>query len=188
MMIYGAKKWQDRTGYYTQRNNAIEELLRAIGVNGYLETCGPTSAVRCIYATGQGENLSLRTSGGWSPQPEDVLTLFMNDPSNENDFLSVRNNFDTTAYPENRIPQYYPFAVKKCFGVNATYDTATPEQVVKLLINGHAVQLLKPGHFVSGVAYDAVRKEIIYDDPLNGFNQRAKLREVEKWDRAIVIY
>lgn len=187
-MIYGAEKWKDRTGYYTQKNNAIEELLRAIGVKGWLETCGPTAAVRCIYAMGFGDRLVTETYGGWEPQPEDVLTLYLNDPRNEKLFLAVRDNFDTKKYPENRIPQYYPVAVKACYGITCTYDVALPEHVAKLIINGHAVQLLMPGHFVAGVAYDTARKEVIYDDPLEGFNKRVSLLEMQSWDRSVIIY
>lgn len=180
-MIYGAKKWNDRTTFSIQTNNAIEAILKKIGAPHWLETCGPTSAVNCLDALGWNTRIGL--PGGGTVQSEDVLTLWLNDIKNRNEEKRARTNIEPEAFLGNEIPQYYPAALFAVFGVLAQYvEGYTFESVASELKNGRAVMLClkNPGHFIAAVAYDEEMQEIIYRDPwpgrtgTDGFNLRMK--------------
>ena len=173
-MIYGCKHWNDRDCFYIQTNNPTEEILQKSKVKNYLETCGPTSAVNCLAA--MGHNIVIDTPGGYKPQPEEVLTDFFNDPNNYHDLQEERKNVDPDDYLGNEIPQYYPLAVKRVFGVRARYDYVNFTEIAEYLKEGLACQICfkKPGHFVAAVAFDDDKKEIIYNDSMGTFNVRLK--------------
>lgn len=192
--------------FYRQSNNSAEELLRKVHLQiardvrlllegkvdgstlnavlhkilSYLETCGPTSAVMCMAAFGRFENDPV---DGALTQREDELTDFFNDPRNYARFRAVRDDVDPASIPGNRVPQYYPIAVKTLYGVRCEFLWTTLLAVVEHLKEGRTAQLCfkDPGHFFSAVAYDEERDEIVYNDPWperymdgNGFNRRAK--------------
>ncbi len=162
-MITGAKNWQDRARYYAQTNNSVEALLQKTG-RRWLESCGPTSAVMCLDALGV--PVVVRTPGGWSPQAEDVLTLLLNDPRHEADRRVIRAGVE--GIPGNRVPQYYPWAVKLVFGAEARMAMPlTWLQLTEALVAQRAVQIcrIEPGHYQAAVAYDDATREVIYHDP-----------------------
>lgn len=169
-MIFGAKYW-DATGmFYSQENNPTEAYnkirLSEKKRDYWMETCGPTSAVNCIAATEGVKNLEIVTPGGYVPQPEELLMDYMTDPRNVTKLNKVRD-LEGANIPGNRVPQYYPLAVKEVFGVKAQFKWGlTLQTLVKDLKQGWAVQvcLLDPGHYLAVVAYDASTHELIYHD------------------------
>jgi hypothetical protein len=184
-MIKGAKFWDDPQRYYTQENNPTESFLKATldERREWLESCGPTAAVNCLSVIGA--NINVICPGEYRPQPEEVLMDFFNDPRNRRDLKSIREV--SNKIPGNRVPQYYPLAVRKVFGAYANFAwEATLSKVSKYLLDGHAVQLcLKdPGHYIAAVAFDTTAQEIIYNDSWpnrfyngRGWNIRMGLRE-----------
>ena len=182
-MIRGARHWDDRSRYYVQTNNAIEELLRKSGQK--LESCGPTAAINCLAVLGY--DLTVTCPGPWRPQPEDILLDYLNDPRNAEKFRGIRTDVDQL--PGNRVPQYYPLAVGEVFG--ARCDFAWLHSFGGLsdyLIKGYAIQicLKSPGHYLAAIAFDDESGEIIYNDPWpgrlggDGFNIRMGSDEYEK--------
>jgi hypothetical protein len=196
-MIKGATYWNDKNRVYAQTNNPTEEilrkrigeippdilaLLRQANAAGYLESCGPTAAVTCLDC--MGSPVAIRTPGGWDMQPEGVLADWFNDPRNYPAMRMVRGDAeaDPERIPGNRVPQFYPVAVKHVFGSGCSFLWLdNPEQAIDHIVAGRAVQLcLKtPGHYIAAVAYDDVTREIIYNDPWpgrhedgNGYNRR----------------
>ena len=179
-MIVGAKFWNDRDRYYAQTNNPSEELLRKTGAVGWLETCGPTAAIMCLATLGY--ELTVTCPGVYRPQPEEVLSDFLNDPRNYPELAKERKDITPDKLPGNRVPQYYPLAVSRVFDAKAFFTWLTdPVQLAKWLTEGRAVQICleKPGHYLAAVAFDDERDEIVFNDPWpdqykdkNGFNRR----------------
>ena len=79
------KSKRDKYHHYSQLNNPEEELLRKVGANGHLETCGPSAFCSCLSAVGY--DLEIKTPGGYKHQPESLLTSFFNDPRNYKRFI-----------------------------------------------------------------------------------------------------
>ena len=178
-MIRGARLWADRSTFSVQTNNSIEAILRKSAAPHWLETCGPTSAVNCLDALGWPTAIGL--PGGGTVQPEDVLTLWMNDLKNAGIQDAARPDIDPADYLDNEIPQYYPVALARVFGVKANFIMPAPfALIVEAVSSGAAVMicLKKPGHFLAVVAYDDVVRALIYRDPwpartgTDGFNLR----------------
>ncbi len=190
-MIKGAVFWDDRERHFVQLNNPTEEILRKAVIEkrkGFLETCGPTSALNCLAALGY--FVTILTPGGYKPQPEEVLTDFFNDPSNDREFERIRAGIQIANIPENRVPQYYPYAVRTVFEADAEFRWLKNwKEVTALLQAGAAIQLcLKvPGHYVAALAYDIEADELVYNDPWpdraglmnKGFNERMGKAEYE---------
>lgn len=191
-MIKGAVNWNKTSAYYIQTNNPSEELLRKTqedqGRSGYLETCGPTAAVNCLAALGY--NLNIICPGEYKPQPEEVLSDFLNDKANYEQFKRIRENLDPAYMPNNRVPQYYPWSVLQVFNAKALFFWKKSWlYVTEKLTEGDAIQLclIRPGHYIAAVAYDLDTNEIIYNDPWpgrhkdgSGFNKRMKRDEYEE--------
>ena len=165
-MVYGAKKWDNPDTYYSQENNPTEAFLKATVEEraGWLESCGPTAAVNCLAA--MGVHLDIVCPGDYRPQPEEVLMDFFNDPRNRDELEEIRN-LDITI-PENRVPQFYPYAVMQVFGVSARFEWGVSwGELVSYLKSGHSVQvcLKSPGHYIAVVAYDSDEDVMLYNDP-----------------------
>lgn len=190
-MIKGTKLWNDRKTFSIQTNNSVEAVLRKalarLGKDrGYLETCGPTSAINILDAMG-------KPTAWYSPsmamiQPEDALTLWMNNPANTSALQLVRKDIDPDDYLGNEIPQYYPHAIGACFNVGCRYlEGQNFEWVASVVSEGHGVMicLKSPGHYLAVVAYDDETKELIYRDPwpgrtgTDGYNLRMKKTEFD---------
>lgn len=164
-MISGAGYWDDRDRYYSQENNPTEAFLKATIDSRFfwLESCGPTSAVNCLSA--MGFRTDVECPGAYEPQPEEVLMDFFNDPRNKAKLDAVRVVADNI--PENRVPQYYPVGVKEVFDAVCEFKWGPTFKVVADLVSsGHAVQvcLVKPSHYIAVVAYDTIKKELVYHD------------------------
>jgi len=180
-MIKGAKFWSDRSKYYIQTNNSLENLMKKKYKTGYLETCGPTAAINCMAVLGYGVKTICREV---EFQPEDILSLFMNDPSNKAKFERIRKGVDYL--PGNRVPQFYPWAVMQLFNVECEFKYGDIERIRQSLIEGNSIQLLlkRPGHYIAAVAIDTENWDIIINDPWpnrfkdkNGFNRRISIKE-----------
>lgn len=168
-MIHGARLWNDRKTFFTQTNNALEELLRKRSEASPLESCGPTAAVNCMAVLDY--NLKILCPGPWWPQPEDVLTDWFNDPRNYDKMQATRKDISPYALPGNRVPQYYPIAVKDVFGARCDFAWLNCfGSLSDYLIKGYPLQLCfkSPGHYIAAVAWDDETGEIIYRDPWPG--------------------
>lgn len=187
-MIKGAWLWNDRERtYYTQTNNAVETLLKAKDGRGWLESCGPTAFIMAVAALGIKPEIA--RAGRYSPQPEDIATLYLNDTSNADRFRAARPNLVPGSIPGNRVPQYYPAAAADLYYLPAKYhDSLGFDAVAQLVSEGRPVQLclVDPGHYIIAVAYDDEREELIYNDPWpgrfvdgNGFNVRMSRAEYQ---------
>lgn len=165
-MVRGVKYWDSKQVFYSQENNPTEAYnkSRLNDRGGWLESCGPTSAVNCIAA--MGKNVEITCPGSYKPQPEEVLMDYLNDPRNADKLRSVRD-MGSTDIPENRVPQYYPVAVYEVFGVRGRFEWgASWDEITMDIRRGRAVMLtLKdPSHYVAVVAYDDSKRELIYND------------------------
>jgi len=181
-VISGCKLWADRKTFSVQTNNSVEALLRRwSGKNrGFLETCGPTSAVNVLDALGV--PTAITSPKFASVQPEDFLTLWMNDPANLPG-LKVPDD-----RPTNEYAYAYPNAIGKVFGASALYlEGQGFDQIAAMVTSGRGAMicLVNPGHFLAVVAYDDQTKELIYRDPwpnrtqTDGFNLRMGRSEFE---------
>lgn len=188
MNVRGTVRWGVRETYYSQENNPTEAYNKAVLHNrdSWLESCGPTAAVTCLAA--MGIPVRVRCPGDYEPQPEEVLMDFFNDPRNGTALKRIRKVSDDI--PENRVPQYYPYGVRRVFGVGAEFHWGLDYGEVSRLVSeeGLAVQLCRkrPGHYIAVVAFDSESDELIYNDPWpsqfsdkNGFNRRMHRDEYE---------
>ena len=190
-MIKGVSNWNDRSRFWVQTKNAIEALLKvalpagADGIHhGWLETCGPTSAVNVLDA--MGKPISCISIGGASIRPMDFLTVWMNTPANLPAMSKTITNPDL--YMENEIAEFYPVAVQTVFGAVVEYHTGqTFDWLASLVAGGHGAMicLKSPGHFLAVVAYDDEKQELIYNDSwpgrtgTDGFNLRLTKTDFE---------
>lgn len=190
-MVAGLKLWLDKNTYYIQTNNPTEEILKKEDGNGFLETCGPTSATTGV--AGRGSNVEIICPGNYKPQPEEVLNDFFHDPNNYPELKAVRADLDPSNFFNNRVPQDYEIAIPAVFGIKATFEWKNLEGIYDLLRNNIAVMLCfkKPGHYIVAVAYNKQTEELCYRDPWpnnpypsrlkgqSGFNRWVKRSEIE---------
>jgi len=158
--------------YITQTNNPTETLLGKIRLHTpgltALQSCGPSSAAMAIAAIHGYDFLIMKTRGGYEPQPEEVLMDFFNDPRNEGEFLKIRNNFNHKRINFNEVPQYYPYAVSKVFGIKAIFQWGAKfDEICKEIRKGHSIQiaLKNPGHYITVVGCNPENQSLIYHDP-----------------------
>ena len=188
-MLKGTIRWDNSDAYYSQVNNPTETFLRTImsDFRGWLESCGPTAAVNCLAS--MGVSLGVRCPGVYTPQPEEVLMDYFNDPRNHPALNAIREVPGTI--PKNRVPQYYPRAVRDVFDYRAAFLWGAPWDGVATAVYamGRAVQvcLRSPSHYVAVVAYDKAREELVYHDSWgtrfpdgSGFARRMGRVEFEK--------
>lgn len=193
-MIKGAKFWNDKERtYLIQTDNPTDSLLRKVLKKFdpyYLETCGPTAACICLAALGY--DLKILTSGGYIPQPEEILQDWCNDPNTKQIRERIRKGVDYL--PGNRIPQFYPEAARQVFGKQIksqfSWSGNNFTYVQNYLESKCAIQLClkKPGHYIAALAFDEDTQEIIYNDPwpnrrglkYKGFNERMEIEEFKK--------
>lgn len=188
-MTKGCKFWDDPTRYCGQRDNSLEQYLFSSGQAGF-ETCGPTAAVNALKAIGY--EIETETPGGYNPQPEDVLFLFMNDRRNWPQFQVIRPNLTPGKLPGNRVPQYYPWSIEQVFGVTDVEFLWGPTfgNVAINVTQGRAVQLcMTKGHFVTFVAFDDSTNELVYWDPMEGgFGKRLKAADFAQFEPYYILY
>ncbi len=165
-MIRGTVHWSDRKRYYSQANNPTEALLKATmgNLKSWLESCGPTAAINCLASMGY--DVHIVCPGEYKPQPEEVLMDYFNDPRNLETLKEIRDLPESI--PENRVPQFYPKAVREVFGRPCEFRWGpTFGNIILHVEDGHAVQLClkKPGHYIAVLAYDDSERELIFNDP-----------------------
>lgn len=181
-MIKGCKYWDDRKTFSVQTNNGIETILRRWSGKdrGYLETCGPTSAINILDA--MGKPTAIMSPALAFIQPEDFLAVWMNDPKNHPG-LGIPSEALV-----NEWAQAYPNAITKVFGVSCRFlERQSFEWISSTVAGGVGVMLcLKdPGHYIAVVAFDNIANELIYRDPwpgrtkTDGFNLRMGRKEFE---------
>lgn len=162
-MIYSTKHMTDRKRcHYTQRNNAYEALLERY------ETCGPTSFMSGLNSVGYRTTLIPKV------QEEDIVTSFFNNEHNFKDFQRIRQ-LDYYEVPPNRVPQLYPYMADQLFKARVSFFMGNVKsRTLKELKDFCAVHLCfdDPGHYVVAVGYDEGKNEVVYNDPLEGFNLR----------------
>jgi hypothetical protein len=177
-----SKYGRDKNYYYVQTNNAIEQILKKKNVQSWLENCGPTTAINCIASLG----INVEKWPGM--QPEDIISIFFNNPANFTKLTSIRN-LDLNNYLVNEIPQYYPYMAKYLFNVESKYIvTNNYDLIIKYLKDGNTIQmcLRNPGHYIAAI--DTENNNIIYNDPWpgrdglknNGFNEVMDITEFDK--------
>lgn len=185
-MITGAKFWDDREHYYSQSNNPFETLTRKRKSSSYLESCGPTAAVMCLAVLGY--TIDIFCPGSYSPQPEEVLLDYFNDPRNADRLQAERADISVDQIPPNRVPQFYPLAVREVFGAVGHFAYVSGFEIRRHLDMGRAIQVLTlaPSHYVAIVAYDSEKAQVIANDPWpegrvdgNGFNIRIGIDELK---------
>lgn len=170
MNIRGCKYWNDSSRYYGQENNPAEHLLKCHrDGKGWLETCGPTASVNCLAVMG---TLPIWTApGGYSPQPEQELTDYFNDPRNFSKLKAAWGSIGPETIPGNEVAEWYPLAVKEVFGVTVRFvGQLSLDSAIGYLGEGRAVQvcLAQPSHFVALVAYDFDKREFVINDSWSG--------------------
>ena len=195
-MITGAKFWEPRgVSYYIQTNNAIESilkkqiaLLKAEKKIEWLESCAVEAGASC--AASMGHDVTVSLPGGGTIQAGDACVIWANDPSNYKK-LQIARDINPDLYMGNEIPQWLPVIFKEVLGVNTQFETGLSwKRLVSFLKGGHAVELhlIKPGHFISALAYDDKELEIIYNDSWpgrrglrnKGFHERLTESEYDK--------
>jgi hypothetical protein len=137
--------------------------------HGWLETCGPTSAVNVLDA--MGKDLSNKSSGGASLRPMDFLAIWMNTPENFVALGPIPGVTSPDQYLENELAQAYPQAVPRVFATAAEYfEGKTWEWLTGAVSGGIGAMicLKNPGHFLAVVAFDDVTQELIYNDSWPG--------------------
>ena len=187
-MIYGTKEYNIKDHYYSQENNPEEQEFKKLGMAGWLETCGPTSAINCIAS--MGHYVEIKCPGRFKPQPESTLADWFNDPRNYQTMSDIRSSTPPEKWMGNRIPQYYPAAAKDVFNVKAAFISLDSNTIIRHLKEGRAVQgcLINPGHYIAILAYDDVSSEFIFNDPWStrpgnkngGFNESMAASELAK--------
>ena len=169
-MIYKTKYMEDRRRCaFSQKNNGWEAAI------GDYESCGPTSFVSGLNSVGYDTALVEGV------QDEDIVMAFFMNENNYKAFRQIRDNIDPQKYKWcNRIPQYYPYMADRMFEADAEFDWGpVADKTVKALKKKCAVHLcFGYGHFVVGVGYDSGSDELIYNDPLNGFNLRMPVNKM----------
>ncbi len=186
-MIKGAKFWDDPNRFYSQSNNPTENLLRKRDSASALESCGPTAAVNCLAALGH--QVDIFCPGTYSPQPEETLLDYFNDPRNADRLQKERADISVDQIPPNRVPQFYPLAVREVFGAVAHFTWISGFEIRRHLDTGRTIQVLMrtPSHYIAAVAYDPEANELIINDPWpegrpdgKGFNLRIKMDDLKK--------
>lgn len=149
---------------YEQTKNAVEAIILRILKErlpekpiGYLESCG--ACAFCCIMEGMGYLQSkdyFTFPAGGKVQMDDAVMLYLNDPA--------RGYSDL---PRNRIATAYRMAAWDLYNVSAKIiDPCTFDMMREEIKKSHGVMfcLENPGHWLAGIAYDDVHREIIYMD------------------------
>lgn len=166
-MITGCKYWNDKDRLYIQERAAWEQVLPG------LQMCGPTAAGNIRAALVDRDEGVNGFGGAWAERPADALATYFATPANWPELQNIRTlplGWGAGQFPPWEIPQYYPIAVKKVFGLDAEFKYGVFSDVVNELLAGNGVQLcLKvPGHYIAAIAYDDQAKKICFKDPWSG--------------------
>jgi len=167
-VIVGARRWADRSTYYRQDNDLLEEIRRKLGDKGVLQSCGSDAAGSCIEAVGWDleDALATRAPSGYSVPADDLLTEWLNNRRNY-PLLRRETGIDPELEPNNRHARMLVVAARELWGIIGQHTLMLrPNVIADELGRGNAVQacLTPPGHYVAIVAYDEATGELIYND------------------------
>lgn len=189
-MIVGGKRWADRSTWYRQDNDLLEEIRRKLGDKSILQSCGSDAACSCIEAVGwdlSGE-LATKSRTGYAIPADDLLTEYLNNPRNY-DLLRRETGIDPTLQPNNRHAAMIIVAARELWGIMGLHlRELTLKRVAEELGHLRTVQacLTPPGHYIAIVAYNRASGEYTYNDSWatrkpewggDGFNRRLTLDE-----------
>lgn len=154
--------------FQIQNDNAIDEYNRKTikeNPEWYLESCGVSACITCINYLIEGQLSDIKVGNGVIT-PEDVLWCWMNNKNNY-DLMRESRPLDLNYFVPNRVPQYYPIAVKTLFNIKAEFIYDNFNRVIDEIKKGNTIQLclIKPGHYISAVNYNKEKDEIICKDP-----------------------
>jgi len=157
---------------YLQTETPLEVYLNTRKKNITREMCGPTAAANCLKAL----FYPFPTIGTYRPNPAQLIFDWLNDPKNYPAMERMRDDIDPRQHVGNRIPQYYPPAMRDLFDATSYFSwNHTHEWIIEQLRAGRKVQVLlkDPSHYISVVDYD---QEFIVIDPLHGESRVHTLR------------
>lgn len=178
-MIYATKNMEKRERCnYSQRNNSIEAMFMKLEGWPVFESCGPTSMMSALNSVGY---VTWFMNG---VQEEDICTLFLNNPNNYPKLREIRDNLDPEGILGNRVPQYYSYMCDQLFKAKVEFFLGrVKDATVDNLKSFNAVQLCfdNPGHYIACVGFDSGTDEVIYNDPMGGFNERFHVSEFERF-------
>jgi hypothetical protein len=170
----------DRSHFFAQDNNATEALLKRIGVKYYFETCGPSALCNAAAAVSQ-SNKTRILHISYPLQPEDFLTVWMNDPK-ENKKLQEIRKLNTSKIPHNRVAQYLSYAGKQLFKLNCNFMFGKDIGMFKdMLVNNKSLIVCENGqHYLTIVGFNEKENVFIVNDSWmknpknknNGFNEK----------------
>jgi hypothetical protein len=189
-MIVGAARWAERTTWYIQDNDILEELRRKLGDTHVRQSCGSDAACSCLEAAGWDLSgaLATRTPAGYVAPPDDLITEYLNNPRNY-DLLRRETGIDPTLQPNNRHAAMLVIAARELWGIQGSRAIDLSAARIADHLGRHcAVQacLTPPGHYIAVVAYDKATGEMIYNDSWHtrkpwwqgdGFNRRMTSEE-----------
>lgn len=152
--MVGAPYAQDRHRFYIQSNNPTEQALKIYGKKTWLVSCGPTAMINCLAAIGV--DVEVCRVGAYTPQPEEIVFDFLNDPRNLPALMSIRSlDLGALGIGANEVPQYYPYVAAQMYRATGRYsDRLTVEEIRKALVEGSAIQLsISAGHYIAVVGF-----------------------------------
>jgi hypothetical protein len=170
----------DRSHFFAQDNNAIEALLKRIGVKYYFETCGPSALCNAAAAVSQ-NNKTRILHVAYPFQPEDFITIWLNDPRRGKELQKVRK-LDTSKIPHNRVPQYLNYAGKNLLQLNCNFFFGKDVGFFKDMIidNKSIIVCENRQHYLTIVGFNTTENYFIINDSWmrnpknknNGFNEK----------------
>lgn len=214
-MIFGLKKWDDRSTYWDQTNNPTEQVLKKdalrdskrikeigaeysipenvineliIAVSPWLESCGPTAAVNIVNSLSV--DVYFKGPALHKVPGDEALTDFFNTPSNYPKFDRIRKEIDPDSILNNEIPQFYIVGIPEVFGLKCSFHWGRIWGLfIRIIKEGHGLMvcLRKPGHYIGIVAYDDETEEFIYRDPWAGNPWPERHRKKDGFNRRLNI-
>jgi hypothetical protein len=164
--IFARHRAWDVNTYYSQENNPTERANKKRIATSFLETCGPTTATMACDIIDR-ESVRIKTSGGYQPQPEEVLQDYFNDYRNYAKFTEIIEGLQPDQVMNNRYIQLYPLAIKEVFNIEATFveEHLTLDRIKSFINDGILIMvwLVKPSHYVLIIGY--ADGKVIYNDP-----------------------
>lgn len=167
-MLYCTKFYADKDKiYHSQVNNSYEQLLRALKKSGdaahWLETCGPTALAIAIHAKYKIKKTT--TQNGYTIPDDELITFVLNYGKNSSKYQELRQLDEK--YPEHRVPQFFPLALKLLYNIDAIFRYGFAKNVCAEIKQGNSVVFCfkNPGHYCAAVGYDSKTNKILYHNP-----------------------
>jgi hypothetical protein len=136
----------------------------------------------------------VKLPGGARIQPSMALWIWMNDPGNYEKMERARK-VNMNYFVPSRIPQFFPVAVKECFGFEGEFKwNKWFDNVAEEIKEGNTVQIMlkNPGHYISVIGYSEEDELLSCHDPnkKNGdrFTFISRKEFKENVDKFMIIY